>query len=309
LERVLQTFIDSHGYRPVKKYALLRIASVGLYFQILVATCCAGSQVLETKDQYVEESKMPQLHEMVLALDLSAADLAKMRGVAAIPELIQLMEHPDNAVQMVAIIAMGEINHPEAFAALLNAATAEDSSVAGTAVDQLCKHGRQTDNGQFLTLLPSMKSGDARSQLILCIGKTGDEKDRERLQSFCEQDKDPQTELCCTAALARLGSEESRKKFSERLLTDRNLRTMDLAHYIGQQWLLPSLGKLLRDEDPIQSLGDPPPGFPSMLRVCDKAVVLIADISGKSFSFATNVHMNYSADQLAEAARIAGARY
>jgi len=58
----------------------------------------------------------------------------------------------------------------------------------------------------------------------------------------------------------------------------------------------------------VQTLGDPPPGFPNMLRVCDKAVVLIARISGKPFSFPTNVHKNYDDRQIAEAALAAGMR-
>jgi hypothetical protein len=126
------------------------------------------------------------------------------------------------------------------------------------------------------------------------------------LESICAEKGGSETTLSCMAALARLGSEKSQKDFSRHLLEKRDLRAFMLAEYINQSWLLPHLGQLLRYTDPLLFLGEPEFGSPSTLRVCDKAVVLMAKIRGKPFSFSTDRHMNYDADQLAEAARAAG---
>jgi len=249
---------------------------------------------------------MSQITEAVLALNLSAADMAKAQGVAAVPELTQLLKHEDNAVRTIAVIALGEIQHPEAFKALMYAAQEEDNSVAGTAVTQLSKHGSLIGTNQLLQLLGTMKSEAARSQLVLTIGRLGGDPDRGGLQSFCAQHDDQEEALSCMAALAKLGLDKSRKDFSVHFMEKRDLKAFSMAEYIDQPWLLPYLGHLLRYMDPVETLGDPPPGFPSMLRVCDKAVVLIAKISGKQFSFPTDRHMNYSIMQISEAERVAG---
>ena len=64
------------------------------------------------------------------------------------------------------------------------------------------------------------------------------------------------------------------------------------------------LGQLLLDTAPVQMLNIDMPDLPYMLRVCDKAVALIAKISGAQFSFETKRAMNYNPEQLAEAARV-----
>ena len=290
-----------------------RVFEFFLFAEVLflsLSSCCfSGDRVVDTskgKSQDREETKMSQISDAVLALDLSAADLARAQGAAAITELSNLLQHEDNAVRTVATIALGGISHPEAYRALMRAAEDEDDSVASAAVEQLSKRGPVIGASELTKLLGSMKSDAARRQLVLTIGTVADESEKNLLSDFCLANGATETTLSCMAALAKLGSEESRKDFSQYLVTTRDLEAFQMAEYIGQPWLLPYLGQLLRYRDPVQTLGDPPPGFPNMLRVCDKAVVLIAEISGREFSFPTNVHMNYDEKQLSEAARVAG---
>lgn len=249
---------------------------------------------------------MSQISEAVLAQDLTAAAMAKKQGAAAIPELVQLLKHEENGVRTVAVIALGEIDHPEAIIALMGATEEEDGMVAGTAVAKLERHATRIGAGRLIELLARMKNSAAQGQLVLVIGQLASGTDISLLQGFCTGRTDTDTVPACLAALARLGDDQARKDFANYLTTARDLHAFTLTEYIGQRWLLPFLGVLLRDQSPVQSLGDPPPGFPAMLRVCDKAVVLIARISDEKMSFATDMHMNYDIDQLSEAARIAG---
>lgn len=285
-------------YRSLSQYVILAIAGV---------TACtdpvepAGTSA--PPPQTREEAKMSQVSDAVLALDMSAAEIARAQGPAAVPELVQLLNNEDVAVRIIAVTALGEIAHPDAYRALMTAAKVEDSSVASTAADQLLKHGAALGSGRLIQLLQEVNSSAAERILILGIGSLGTPDDARALMDSCASSQDDNVTWACTAALAKLGVAQSKSDFANYLVSDTNLEAFNLSSYIGQPWLLAYLGQLLWVKDPVQSLGDPPPGFPSVLRVCDKAVVLIAEIGQVSFSFPTNVHRNYDDNQLAEVAR------
>jgi len=249
---------------------------------------------------------MTQISDAVLSLDLTAADLARAQGAAAIPELTPFLTHSDSAVRMVAVVALGEIAHPDAYQALMQAAQDEDDMVAGTAVEKLGIHAAAIGAEPLVQLLRRIGSDPARAHLVLIVGRMVNEKQTESLAAFCRRNQGADTKRACLAALARLDVENARNDFAQYLLQAKDLVAFEMADYISQPWLLPPLGQLLRDKETVQTLGDPPPGFPATLRVCDKAVVLIAKISGRRFSFPTDVHMNYDDKQLAEAAAAAG---
>lgn len=253
-----------------------------------------------------KESKMTKLSEAILSLDLSAADMARAQGPAAVPELTPFLTHENTAVKTTAVIALGEIAHPDAYNALMQAAQDPESVVAATAVDNLGRHAAAIGTGPLLKLLPAVGSDEARAQLILLLGTLVQDQEAETLKSFCDNRAGDETGRACMAVQARLGVEEARAAFSQYLVKSHDLVSFEMAGYIGQKWLLPYLGQLLGNMENVESLGDPPPGFPTMLRVCDKAVVLIAEISGRQFSFPTDRHANYDQRQLDEAAQAAG---
>ena len=256
--------------------------------------------------QKVEEVKISQISEAVLAYDLSAVELAKAQGISAIPELKQLLGNKDAVVRVVVATVLGEFSHPDAYALLQQATVDEDDSVAVTAVDQLIKHKAKVGAATLIQILKSVKSAATQRQLILVVGTMATPQETELLQTFCDNNEFAENASVCLAALSKLGLSKEQNDFSLYLLDKRNLEGFELAEYISQPWLLKALGQLLRYKEPLQNLGDLPPGFPNILRICDKAVVLIADISQTPLSFHTKRHMNYSDDQLQEAARVAG---
>ena len=289
-----------------KQLKLLYSASVLI---VSITACTAADQStdrLALYSQKVEEVKMSQISEAVLAYDLSAVDLAKAQGISAIAELKQLLDSEDAIVRVVVVTALGEFSHPDAYTLLQQAANDKDDSVAVTAVDQLIKHKSEIGVASFIQVLKTVKSAATQRQLILVIGAMATPQETELLQAFCADNQFAENEAVCLAALSRLGLAKEQNDFTLYLLDKRNLEGFELAEYISQPWLLKTLGQLLRYTNPVQNLGDPPPGFPNMLRVCDKAVVLIARISQTPLSFQTNRHMNYSNDQIQEAARIVG---
>jgi len=248
---------------------------------------------------------MSQISDAIIAQDLTAIEMAKTQGPGAIPELTQLVKHKETAVRMIAILALGEIAHPDAYNVLMEAAEQENNMISVTAIDQLAKHHGEIGGPILVKLLDKITSTPPQRQLVLLMGKIAAQPETETLVTFCHQNTDIDVAQACMAALARLGVEKKQQEFVQYLLKERDLEAFELAEYIHQAWLLTPLEKLLTYTNPVQSLGDPPPGFPKMLRVCDKAVVLIAKISGAQFSFPTNVHMQYTPEQLSEAARVA----
>jgi len=276
---------------------------------VSITACPAADQSTNRPvlhSQKDKEVKMSQISEAVLAYDLSAAELAKAQGISVIPELKQLLGNEDAIVRVVVARVLGEFFHPDAYALLQQAAVDEDDSVAITAVDQLIKRKAEVGAAALIQLLKSVKSAATQRQLILVVGTMAAPKETELLQTFCADNQFAENAPVCLAALSRLGLVKEQNDFSLYLLEKRNLEGFELAEYISQPWLLKALGQLLRYKEPLQNLGDLPPGFPNILRICDKAVVLIADISQTPLSFHTKRHMNYSDDQLQEAARVAG---
>ena len=208
-------------------------------------------------------------------------------------------------MKTIAVMALGEIAHQDAYNALMQAAQDPESLVAATAVDKLSQHAADIGAVPLLKLLPPVGSDEARARLLLVLGALVQGKEVETLTAYCDNRSGDETQCACLAVQARLGVVAARAAFSQYLLKSHDPASFEMAAYIGQKWLLPYLVQLLDNTEDMQSLGDPPPGFPAMLRVCDKAVVLIAKISGRQFSFPTDRHANYDKRQLDEAAQAA----
>ena len=279
-----------------------------LTFFLVGCANTANTEVLaqhgKAPQQRDEDVKMSQISDAIKAQDLVAVEMARSLGPAAIPELSGFVNHEDPVVSMIALRALGEIAHRDAYEILMNVAQGEDDYNAVTSLDQLFKHLDDVGIDRLVDLLPECQSPAAQRRLVFGVGQQLGPTEAKSLKSFCQGENDSLLAPVCMVVMARLGVERERKAFAQHMLEQRDLESFEQAAYIGQPWLLPVLGRLLRDTSMVQPLNADIPGFPSMLRVCDKAVALIAEISGTRFSFVTNRHMNYTPEQLAEAARV-----
>jgi hypothetical protein len=234
----------------------------------------------------LEEQKMRQLTEAVLNMDLSAIDIAASMQVNAIPELAELLNNEDAAIRTVTVSAIGAIAHPQAHKLLFQALEDDDLNVAGTAIQKIQHQREAIPVEQLVTVLDKIKEPNVLKQLILLLGTRLDTSQVEVLVPFCQKEQDHMVVVACTAAIAKIGIQSYRDNFSQYLLSsqDTQLNTIfSLVGYIDQQWLIAYLQRLLLNKTVIQSLGDAPEPFPKFLRVCDKAVVYIAKLSGVSF--------------------------
>ena len=259
------------------------------------------------------EQKMSQLSDAVLEMDFSASEIAVSMGRGAISELKTLIEHEDAGVRMTAVVAVGALNLPEAHELLFQALTDEDSNVSGTAINKIEFQSSAIPAKRLASLLETVKEPNTMKRLVLLLGTRLELEQAGLLEPYCDRENDSLVIVACAAALSKIGVVTRQEQFANYLKsvsgTELN-NAFDLVDYIGQPWLVWHLAHLLTNRDEIQSLGDAPPGFPKVLRVCDKAVPRIAALSGQTFSFPTNFHANYSDAQLKEVSDFAyGFRY
>jgi len=250
-----------------------------------------------------EEGKMSHLSEAVLDMDFSASEIAIIMGEGAIPELTALLGHEDAAVRMTAVIAIGALNLTEAHGLLFKALKDADSNVSGTAMQKVEVQAPNIETETLLGLLEKVKEPNALKRLLLLLGTRLELTQSAFIEPYCGRENDKVVMVACAAALSKLGVTLRREQFAKYLtsISGPELNTaFDLVDYINQPWLVYYLGTMLSNKEDIQSLGDTPPGFPNVLRVCDKAVPRIANITGNVFSFPTNLHANYDDRQLKE---------
>lgn len=251
-----------------------------------------------------EEPNVSALSEAVLNKDLTATHIAKQMGPAAIGELQTLCKNEDPEVRLIAVIALGEINHPIAVETLLTMVNDDSAAVAAAAVDQLERNEANVGFEKLMKAAQSATDPAIRRRLVLSAGRVGQATDVPSLKDWCAKQTSNAVKGGCIAALARQGDPESQQAFVNYLLSTSDgerLDALQLAEYIGQPWLLQPLGSLLGDKEEIQHLGvDDIPGVPSYLRTCDIAVKLIAQISQAHFSFPVDRHANFTDSQLNE---------
>jgi hypothetical protein len=265
-----------------------------------------AAQLTEFKTKGSEEYKMSQLNEAILNMDLSATEIASSMGAIALPELEAFLTHEDNAVRTIAVLAIGGLSFPKAYELLFKALLDSDTTVANTAAQQIDLHKDNIATEVLLGSLERMNEPNALKQIILLLGTRLELSQAELITPYCSQEHDKIVSIACTAALAKIGAQFYREQFAQHLFSVDGVElkvAFGLVNYIHQPWLFPHLRSLLTNKNEIQSLGDLPSGYPRVLRVCDKAVASIASISGTTFSFPTDLHANFSENQLEEVER------
>jgi hypothetical protein len=109
------------------------------------------------------------------------------------------------------------------------------------------------------------------------------------IDPFYGKENDKVVTIACSAALSKIVVVIRREQFAKYLISITSVSELntafDLVDYINQPWLISSLGVMLSNKSEIQSLGDTPPGFPNVQRVCDKTVPGIDRLSGILFNF------------------------
>ena len=261
-----------------------------------------GTAVLLALATAVEDSAV--LEQRIRANDYRGAQaLAKELGAEAVPVLEGVARTGDERERTLALFcleaAQGDGAARTAAQALFDAAP----EVRAAALQILWRRDASGALPEVLRATEANVDPTVRRTAILIAGRTPGTADR--LARSC-RDRSGPVEDACTAALAKRGDEQAKRRFVRFLSSARGgARTpaLDLAEYVRAPWLLGSLAPLLSDRSPSLRIGaDGAPG-PEYLRVCDRAVNLIARIAQPRWSFPAVPAANYTDAQLGEVRR------
>jgi len=253
------------------------------------------------------ETGMSELTQAITQREARAPDVAVRMGNGAIAELSQLMQSDDSTTRMMTVRALGAMDLSISYQLLFKALDDDDSNVIHAALHEIEKKQASLSTDIQLSLLDKLEEPNARNRVILMLGNRLKVGEIAPLDKFCSTEQPQVVALHCMTALAKIGVELRRKQFAAYLLsitddTKAFTQMFDLIEYIDQPWIVPSLRLLLSNKQDVLFLGDSATqmGFPSFLRVCDKAVHLIAKLIDVNLSFNSVLAANYTDEQLAE---------
>jgi hypothetical protein len=269
----------------------------------------AGSARSRASQRHASEHRVSELVAQVRAKDPAATLLAREIGAPAAAELIPLTKDADEEVREIALLCLAETGGIRAVRAMLARLNDGGPMVRGAALRGLERQAAAADVPALLHALEATDDAGSRRYLALLIGRLGSGADVGGMQRICGAYQDAETDEGCVTAQAQLGDGPMRAEFNRRLSStkDRTLgRYLEYAERISAPWLLPALASLLADLTPVRWIGvDGMPG-PHNLRAADIAVNLIAQITGRHFSFPLGPRVNYSPEQLEEVRRAVG---
>ena len=248
---------------------------------------------------------MLSLTTLIRERDTSANELCVRMGVAALPELSSLYDEENNITRILAIEAASHIDLAVTHELIFKALDDEDINVIHAAIAAIEKHQANISTTLLKELVDKLTNPDTKNRIILLLGQRLTVGEAGLLDKYCTVEYPQSIALHCMAALAKIGVELRRQQFGAYLLSIKSNpvafnEVLTLVKYIDQSWLLPTLRLLLNNKESVQGLSTTFFDYPHSLRVCDKAVLLIARILKFEFSFDTKRHKNFTNEQLAE---------
>ncbi len=253
---------------------------------------------------------MSPLTKAVIERDVLANELARSMGKNAIVELSSLMHEANSATRAFIVNATLYIELAISHELVFKALDDEDINVVHTALTVIEQQHASVSTALLIGLLDKLENPDTKNRIILLLGQRLKLNETTPLEKYCTVNQPQSVALHSMTALAKIGVEQRRKQFSAYLLSIKsNAKAFNemvtFIEYINQAWLVPSLKLQLNNKEEVQFLSTQLLGYPSAIRVCDKAVRLIAMLLKTEFSFKTHRHINFTDEQLAEVNLIA----
>lgn len=248
---------------------------------------------------------MSPLTKAVIERDVLANELARSMGKNAIVELSSLMHEANSATRAFIVNATLYIELAISHELVFKALDDEDINVVHTALTVIEQQHASVSTALLIGLLDKLENPDTKNRIILLLGQRLKLNETTPLEKYCNVNQPQSVALHSMTALAKIGVEQRRKQFSAYLLSIKSNAVafnemVTFTEYINQSWLVPSLKLLLSNKEDVQFLSTQLPGYPSAIRVCDKAVRLITILLKTKFSFKTDRHINFTDEQLAE---------
>jgi len=243
---------------------------------------------------------------------LSMEEIARL-GPAEVPALRELARSPEREVRRSTLTALTVMNPPNCEDVYLQAIRDAEDDLPYIALEGLEARLEPRHQPELLAIFDAREEGGYRAEIARTVGTLEGRGDfwELRRRADVEQDEDAREGL--RMALARMGDGPSRQEIARRIPTLREHRKrLFLQHemeYLKAPWILKALLPLLDDQEVHLDMravwhGQPgaeiPPEFRQKERVCDRAAVWVAEISGFRFSFPTERMVEFAESQLEE---------
>lgn len=238
---------------------------------------------------------MAGLTDRILAQDIEGAlQETARRGPAAADELVALMGHAEPEVRALAVECLTGSGSPIAARVLVRALPDPELQVSSAAANALWTLATPDLAPDLLVAFDATPDWMVRRRLALLLGKL-EGWAPPLLRKRVEKEPHAAVREAMIVALARRGEPAARAEFA-RWLGEAgpadSPRLLEHAQYLAQPWVLHPLLPLLDDWTPALRLVEGAQG-PSHLRVCDRVVDLVSEISGQKFAGAPKPLTNY----------------
>jgi HEAT repeat protein len=213
------------------------------------------------------------------------------------------MQDGNGNVRELAIMCLNEIGGPRAAAVFVEALSDTYLAVRSRAVAYLMTHNSPDLLQPLLVRYDSATDPILKARIPLVIGKLGNPDAVPELKQRSSQSPPPDAARSIGLALARLREQPWLDQVVQQLQSpDARVRHQGLRdlEYLGQPDLLRHVVPLLQDRTPVVNVGPPPSVV--WLRVCDAAVIAIARVTGRRFSFNALVERPFTDAEIAEVA-------
>lgn len=228
-----------------------------------------------------------QIEEMILKKDWQVTEYVGKMDQSFIPMLLKLTKNPDWEVRQLSLICLAHFKTRESAQALAVALLDEDVNVRGYAAGLLQEADDPIILPQLLRALKKSEDEHVRAQIVLVIGRIGNEETKEELKKILPLEKDKTTRANIIQALARLQDEDSRQKILKELQSATaqiRFAAIQKIEYIGDKEMALHLEPLLDDKTPATTLTASATRAVT-LRINEVAVKAIAVIYNQPFPF------------------------
>jgi hypothetical protein len=244
--------------------------------------------------------------QMIRNKDWSAVEAAAKAGPTAVASAEPFLKDEDPVVRLAAVDCIAAAGGPRAPELLMRMVTDKNEQVRINAINGLHKRppvGRE-DELMILWDQNSSRDGFVRQQIPMILAEMGAKDKAVALKARSVLDSRQEVDDGMTAAVAKLGDGDMRKKQAKKLEIASGTRIaeiMPFVEWINEQWVVPMLLPVLKHREIAQILATHINTIER--RGCDLAVDAVLSISKAAFSFKLNRVAIYTDPQVAEVSR------
>jgi hypothetical protein len=244
--------------------------------------------------------------QMIRNKDWSAVDASGKAGPPAVNIAEPFLKDNDPVVRLAAVDSVAAAGGPRAPELLMRMLSDKNEQVRMNAINGLHKRPPVGHEDELMILWDQNNSRDGfvRQQIPMILAEMGAKDKAAALKARSLLDTRQEVDDGMTAAVAKLGDADMRKKQAKKLELAHGTRIaeiMPFVEWIDEQWVVPMLLPVLKHREIAQILATHI--LTIERRGCDVAVDAVMAISKAGFSFKMNRVAVYTDPQVAEVSR------